>query len=368
MTETTAPAEIIPATTTRPPPVAPQSTQGAPLTLFGTSDPAEVVIAATATAEALCEILEERKLYVDMGKGRRHVQIEGWALLGSMTGVFAHTVWTKEIADKTGKALGWEARAEATTLAGQIVGAAEAECRWAEEKWEGRDSYALKSMAQTRAQSKSLAMPLRFIVELAGFAGTPVEEMINGPATEETSYRCPACDGPLWDNRTKNDQREADDKKRMPEYKCKNTKCEANEGEPWITWNPNHFEDPLIKAKRHLVALVVGHKPAWKLYYPVDDPSYEDAERQLVAAIHEADDPTQMAGKLWADLTAVSPEDGDIEDTHLPIINMAAELILKRIGDDANDVLSPREAWETAAEKPPAENAVADGNDVDGSH
>ena len=42
MTETTAPAEIIPATTTRPPPVAPQSTQGAPLTLFGTSDPAAV--------------------------------------------------------------------------------------------------------------------------------------------------------------------------------------------------------------------------------------------------------------------------------------------------------------------------------------
>jgi hypothetical protein len=72
---------------------------------------------------------------------------------------------------------GWEARVEARTRAGEIVGAAEAECLRSENTWANRDDYALRSMAQTRATSKALRQPLGFVMQLAGFNPTPAEEM-----------------------------------------------------------------------------------------------------------------------------------------------------------------------------------------------
>jgi hypothetical protein len=145
--------------------------------LFGTSDPAEVVAKATATATALMEVAHQRKL-VKKIKGNDHLLVEAWTLLGSMLGVFAVVEWTKEIEG------GWEARAVAKTLNGQVVGAAEAECLRDESNWKTSDDYAIKSMAQTRAVSKALRAPLGFIVVLAGLNPTPAEEM---PAEMETS-------------------------------------------------------------------------------------------------------------------------------------------------------------------------------------
>jgi hypothetical protein len=101
---------------------------------------------------------------------RDHVKVEGWTLLGTMLGVFPVCVWTKERSD------GWEARVEARTLSGAIVGAAEAECLRSEKLWSNRDDYALRSMAQTRATSKALRQPLGFVMSLAGFDPTPAEE------------------------------------------------------------------------------------------------------------------------------------------------------------------------------------------------
>jgi len=88
-----------------------------------------------------------------------------------MLGVFPVCEWTREIEG------GWEARVEARTLSGAVVGAAEAECVKAEKNWGNRDDYALRSMAQTRATAKALRLPLGFIVVLAGFEATPADEM-----------------------------------------------------------------------------------------------------------------------------------------------------------------------------------------------
>jgi hypothetical protein len=113
-------------------------------------------------------------------KGKEHVKAEGWTLLGTMLGVFPVCVWTKPI----GTGEGWEARVEARTLAGAVVGAAEAECLRSEKEWGPnpsrggmRDDFALRSMAQTRATSKALRQPLGFIVKMAGFDATPAEEI-----------------------------------------------------------------------------------------------------------------------------------------------------------------------------------------------
>ena len=132
--------------------------------------PQERVAQAVEIAAALSPIIEDRRLYTTI-QGKRHVLYEGWTTLGALVGVVPVTAWTRPIEG------GWEARVEARTLAGAIVGAAEAECCRAEARWREADDYAIRSMAQTRAGSKALRMPLGFIVHLSGFEATPAEEM-----------------------------------------------------------------------------------------------------------------------------------------------------------------------------------------------
>lgn len=139
-------------------------------TLFRTSDPVKVLAEATRTADALADVLKSRNLTTNI-QGKDHVQVEGWQTLGSMLGVTPVCAWTRSLGN------GWEARVEARTLDGRVVGSAEAMCTRDEKMWRNRDDYALRSMAQTRATSKALASPLRFVITLAGYEGTPAEEM-----------------------------------------------------------------------------------------------------------------------------------------------------------------------------------------------
>jgi hypothetical protein len=150
----------------------------APSTLFGTDDPGEVVARATAAARPLAEVVNKQHLFATI-QGRKHVLVEGWCLLGSMLGVFPVTTWTRKTET------GWEARCEARTKDGAVVGAAEASCDRTEKTWATRDDYALRSMAQTRATSKALRQPLGFVMTLAGYAATPAEEMPREEVVEE---------------------------------------------------------------------------------------------------------------------------------------------------------------------------------------
>lgn len=139
-------------------------------TLFRTENPAEVVARAGETANALATVVKKQKLTVKI-QGREHVLVEGWTLLGAMLGVFPVCAWSKKLEN------GWEARVEARTKDGAVIGAAEAMCVRAEKTWSKRDDFALRSMAQTRATSKALRQPLGFVMTMAGFSATPAEEM-----------------------------------------------------------------------------------------------------------------------------------------------------------------------------------------------
>jgi hypothetical protein len=145
------------------------------VSLFGTNDPAEVVNAARRAAVPLVDVIRKQKLSVKIGPSE-HVRVEGWTLLGSMLGVFPVCEWTRPL-ERDGQHVGWEARVEARTRAGELVGAAESQCTKDEKTWANRDDYALRSMAQTRATSKALRQPLGFVMQLAGFNPTPAEEM-----------------------------------------------------------------------------------------------------------------------------------------------------------------------------------------------
>jgi hypothetical protein len=138
--------------------------------LFGTSDPDQVVARAVKVADALERVIREKKLIAKI-RQNEHVLVEGWTLLGSMLGVFPVLVWTRKLDD------GWEARVEARTRAGEIVGAAESECLRSEARWAKAEDYAIRSMAATRTTSKALRQPLGFVMTMAGFDATPVEEM-----------------------------------------------------------------------------------------------------------------------------------------------------------------------------------------------
>lgn len=143
-----------------------------PATLFGTDNPAEVIVRASAVAASLKDVLRTQNM-VQSIKGKEYVKVEGWQTLGSMLGVVPVVVWTRPVDG------GWEARVEARTADGRTVGAAESMCVEAEGgNWGPRaTSNARRSMAQTRAVSKALRGPLGFVVTLAGYQATPAEEM-----------------------------------------------------------------------------------------------------------------------------------------------------------------------------------------------
>jgi hypothetical protein len=161
--------QIVPVAEATPPPApAPVAPAAA---LFASPEPEAIVAQASAMATALARVIDSRGLAVAI-HGRRHVRVEGWTLLGAMLGVFPVCIWSRPLADG-----GWEARVEARTLAGALVGAAEAQCTRDEEGWRDRPAFALRSMAQTRATSKALRLPLGFVMSLAGYDATPAEEM-----------------------------------------------------------------------------------------------------------------------------------------------------------------------------------------------
>lgn len=144
--------------------------------LVGQGTPAQIMAQATEVADVLTDLLRKKKLTMGI-RGREHVLVEGWTALGSLLGVYPVVEWTRPVTNPEGQPNGWEARVEAKTLTGIVVGAAEAQCTRDERMWRSREDYALRSMAQTRATSKALRLPLGFIVSLAGYEATPAEEM-----------------------------------------------------------------------------------------------------------------------------------------------------------------------------------------------
>lgn len=156
-----------------------------PANLFNVEKPTDVLRQAYAVAQPLATAIKGADLTVKISQ-RDYVRVEGWTMLGSMLGVFPIVVSTTPTYGHIGFGptgepqegpTGWEAVVEARTLSGAVVGRAEAQCTRSERMWAGRDDYALRAMAQTRATSRALRGPLGFVVALAGFEATAAEEM-----------------------------------------------------------------------------------------------------------------------------------------------------------------------------------------------
>lgn len=187
---------------------------------LGIIRPPDVVLAeARAAANALADVIKTKKNPVKFNN-EQYLEAEDWTLLGQFYGVAPKTEWTRPVELKTGS--GWEARVALIDLrTGIEVGAGEAMCLDTEENWGVRPKYewmdesvalekfgrqaiiatepsrypgkpmrarvhtadepvadaSRRSMAQTRATSRALAMRLKWIPVLAGFGATPAEDM-----------------------------------------------------------------------------------------------------------------------------------------------------------------------------------------------
>ena len=147
--------------------------------------PDELIAEGQVQAKALMKVVKEAGLSRDLGGNKPHLEVEAWQTIGRFNGYLTDIVWTRQVIEG-GEKVGYEARAELVRIDDNVhVIGAEAACFFDEviEKRDGTiikrwdDDYAVRSMAQTRAQSKLGRMAFAWVAVLAGYSGTPAEEM-----------------------------------------------------------------------------------------------------------------------------------------------------------------------------------------------
>lgn len=196
--------------------------------LIVAASPAEQIRRASEMATELDKVIREQGMRTKMGRrkvvkpdGREvwedsyHTNVEAWQTLAAFLGVAIVPEDPQSIRDDAGnvKLISYEVvkefypkgtssaqirsgnaapeRVERATVEGAegftcrslvykdgvVVGAGSSRCTRLEESWRSKADYALEGMAQTRAIGRSMATPGRWIVTLAGYNGTPAEEM-----------------------------------------------------------------------------------------------------------------------------------------------------------------------------------------------
>jgi len=140
--------------------------------------PRQQVEAASEMASVLQEVVVQGKLSKNFGGEKDHLFYEAWATVGEFFSCSAQVEWSKPMWHNE-KIIGWEARCNIVNSQGAIVSSSEAMCAIDEKNWKGRDQYALRSMAQTRACSKAFRQKFSWVAVLAGYSATPAEEMTN---------------------------------------------------------------------------------------------------------------------------------------------------------------------------------------------
>lgn len=132
----------------------------------------------SAVADKLKQFIKANNLSV-MIAGKPYAQVEAWQFAGGLFGVSAIPTDTKEIApiDLDTKEIKYSAFVELRDTEGNVVGAGYAMCSTNEKKKKDFDEYAIASMAQTRAIGKAYRNKYAWIMRMAGYEATPMEEI-----------------------------------------------------------------------------------------------------------------------------------------------------------------------------------------------
>lgn len=137
-----------------------------------TMPPIQKMAYAGQVANVLKDVIDKQKLYTKIGPNK-HVNIEGWSTLGSILGILPKENRVLKLDDGS-----YEAHVDLIRVSdGVVVGGASSICSRSEKTWAKREDYALRSMAITRATGKAYRLAFAWIINLAGYSGTPLEEM-----------------------------------------------------------------------------------------------------------------------------------------------------------------------------------------------
>ncbi|GIW05190.1 MAG: hypothetical protein KatS3mg059_1810 [Thermomicrobiales bacterium] len=149
---------------------------------------------ARPLAQMLARVVEDCRLVVEFRTRAgvsRHIRIEGWLTLCAMLGIAPREVSVEE---RDGI---YTATVELVRITdGAVIARASAECgapdeldRHGQPIWASRPRFQRRAMAITRATSRACRIALGWIPVLAGYSGTPAEEMdlvtVEAVATEQ---------------------------------------------------------------------------------------------------------------------------------------------------------------------------------------
>lgn len=138
--------------------------------------PEQLIHEASRIATVLDDVLKKQQLFTII-QGKKHIRAEGWSTLGSLLGITPREVEVTEQTDGSYIAVielfNWKTN--------QIVGRASALCGIEEKRWAKADRFSRRSMAITRATGKAFSQCFKWIVTLAGYSPTPLEEMPTQP-------------------------------------------------------------------------------------------------------------------------------------------------------------------------------------------
>lgn len=136
-------------------------------------DPADMVAYASNVATVLKDVVKKQGLVQQIGKGW-HVKTEGWSVMGSMLGILPREKEVKAHPDGS-----YEAIVELYNVhSGQVVGRGSHICGDPTDSiWTKRPAYARRSMAVTRATGKAYRLGFGWVMSIAGYEPTPLEEM-----------------------------------------------------------------------------------------------------------------------------------------------------------------------------------------------
>lgn len=127
----------------------------------------------------LMKYVEDNKLAANIA-GKKYLQVEAWQFVGSQLNLTAIVTDIQDVTTEVaGKAVPkYKATVEVIhNPTGQLVSRGFALCSKSESKKSGFDEYAVASMAQTRAIGKAYRNILAWLPKLAGYEGTPAEEI-----------------------------------------------------------------------------------------------------------------------------------------------------------------------------------------------
>lgn len=138
--------------------------------------PQQQVDRASEMAKVLQGVVRQAHLARKFGGEKEHLYFEAWQTIGQFFSCTPQTEWARAIKEGD-KIMGYEARVNVTNSEGRVIASAESMCMRDEPNWKNKPLYALRSMAQTRTAGKALRSVFAWVAVLAGYSGTPAEEM-----------------------------------------------------------------------------------------------------------------------------------------------------------------------------------------------